>query len=243
MQSEYASNYRKLYQNHWWWRSRESYILRILQRWQQQEERQETREILDVGCGDGLFFPALKSFGNVHGVESDPQIVEPDGPFAPRIHIGDFDSSFQPDQQFHWITMLDVIEHIPDATQALQHAGELLTTNGRILITVPAFNLLWTQHDEYNLHQRRYTKRLLKQQATAAGVKVQQMKYLFHWTFPVKLLIRLKESLTRGTPRSAQVPPAVINGCCHFLCRIEQRILTPLRMPFGSSLVAVCKKQ
>ena len=196
-----------------------------------------------MGCGDGLFFPALKSFGNVHGVESDPQIVEPDGPFASRIHIGDFDSSFQPDQQFHWITMLDVIEHIPDATQALQHAGQLLTADGRILITVPAFNLLWTQHDQYNHHQRRYTKRLLKQQATAAGLEVQQMKYLFHWTFPVKLLIRIKESLTRGTPRSAQVPPAVINGSCHLLCRIEQRILTPLRMPFGSSLVAVCKKQ
>lgn len=196
-----------------------------------------------MGCGDGLFFPALESFGNVHGVESDPQIVEPDGPFAQRIHVGNFDPSFQPDQEFHWITMLDVIEHIPDATQALQHACKLLTTDGRILITVPAFNLLWTQHDEYNLHQRRYTKRLLKQQAAAAGLQIQQMQYLFHWTFPMKLLIRLKETLTRGTPRSAQVPPTVINNGCLFLCQLEQRIFTPLRMPFGSSLVAVCAKQ
>jgi len=196
-----------------------------------------------VGCGDGLFFPALTSFGNVQGVESDPQIVEPDGPFAQRIHVGNFDKSFQPNQEFHWITMLDVIEHIPDATQALRHAGELLASDGRMLVTVPAFNLLWTQHDEYNLHQTRYTKRLLHQQAAAAGLLVQRMQYLFHWTFPVKLLIRLKETLTRGTPRSAQVPPSVINSSCRFLCQLEQRILTPLRLPFGSSLVAVCTKQ
>ena len=121
MQSEYSKNYRQLYLNHWWWRSRESYILKTLNRWHQEakETLPETREILDVGCGDGLFFPALSQFGTVTGVESDPDIVDPVGEFSESIHVGLFDS-YQPHKQFHWITMLDVIEHIPDATTALR---------------------------------------------------------------------------------------------------------------------------
>jgi len=243
VQSEYARNYRQLYQNHWWWRSRESYILRILRRCQQQEGDQVEREILDVGCGDGLFFPVLEQFGNVQGVESDPQIVDSNGCFADQITIGKFNDTYRPVQSFDWITLLDVIEHIPAECEPLRRAGELLAAEGKMFITVPAFNLLWTKHDEFNQHQTRYTRRLLRQQIDAAGLKLLRMQYLFHWTFPVKLLIRLKETVFRSRPRCAQIPPAAINASCKALCQLEQRIITPLRPPFGSSLLAVATKQ
>ncbi|MBT3889883.1 MAG: class I SAM-dependent methyltransferase [Planctomycetaceae bacterium] len=198
-----------------------------------------TREILDVGCGDGLFFPALSQFGNVTGVESDTEIVDPAGEFFEQIHIGQFDDSYQPHKQFQWITMLDVIEHIPDATSALQLASALLTDDGKVLITVPAFNLLWTKHDDFNHHQTRYNKRLLKRQTTAAGLKIINMHYFYHWTFAAKLLVRLKESIVTAPPASAQVPATWVNKTCQTLCQIEQRFITPLRLPFGSSLFAI----
>ena len=241
MQSEYAKNYRQLYRNHWWWRSRESYILKTLTRWHREviDPVPATREILDVGCGDGLFFPALSQFGNVTGVESDTEIVDPAGEFFEQIHIGQFDDSYQPHKQFQWITMLDVIEHIPDATSALQLASALLTDDGKVLITVPAFNLLWTKHDDFNHHQTRYNKRLLKRQTTAAGLKIINMHYFYHWTFAAKLLVRLKESIVTAPPASAQVPATWVNKTCQTLCQIEQRFITPLRLPFGSSLFAI----
>ena len=241
MQSEYAKNYRQLYRSHWWWRSRESYILKTLTRWHREvkDPVPATREILDVGCGDGLFFPALSQFGNVTGVESDTEIVDPAGEFFEQIHIGQFDDSYQPHKQFQWITMLDVIEHIPDATSALQLASALLTDDGKVLITVPAFNLLWTKHDDFNHHQTRYNKRLLKRQTTAAGLKIINMHYFYHWTFAAKLLVRLKESIVTAPPASAQVPATWVNKTCQTLCQIEQRFITPLRLPFGSSLFAI----
>lgn len=198
----------------------------------------ETREILDVGCGDGLFFPALSQFGTVNGVESDSDIVDPAGEFSESIHVGLFDS-YQPHKQFHWITMLDVIEHIPDATTALQLAGDLLADDGKILITVPAFNMLWTKHDDFNQHQTRYTKRLLKQQTAKAGLKIINMHYFYHWTFAAKLLVRLKEAIVKAPPVSAQVPATWVNKTCQALCQLEQRLITPLHLPFGSSLFAV----
>jgi len=198
----------------------------------------ETREILDVGCGDGLFFPALSQFGTVNGVESDSDIVDPAGEFSESIHVGLFDS-YQPHKQFHWITMLDVIEHIPDATTALQLAGDLLADDGKILITVPAFNMLWTKHDDFNHHQTRYTKRLLKQQTAKAGLKIINMHYFYHWTFAAKLLVRLKEAIVKAPPVSAQVPATWVNKTCQALCQLEQRLITPLHLPFGSSLFAV----
>ena len=198
-----------------------------------------TREILDVGCGDGLFFPALSQFGNVTGVESDAEIVDPAGEFSAQIHLGRFDDSYQPGRQFQWITMLDVIEHIPAATNALKLAGDLLTDDGKVLITVPAFNLLWTKHDDFNHHQTRYNKRLLTQQAAQAGLKIVNMHYFYHWTFAAKLLVKLKEAIVSTPSVSAQVPATWINKTCQTLCQIEQRFITPLRLPFGSSLFAI----
>jgi len=161
------------------------------------------------------------------------------GEFSDQIHIGRFDDSYQPCRQFQWITMLDVIEHIPDAINALQLAGDLLTDDGKVLITVPAFNLLWTKHDDFNHHQTRYNRHLLKQQATQAGLKIVNMHYFYHWTFAAKLLVRLKETMVTTPAVSAQVPATWINKTCQTLCQIEQRFITPLHFPFGSSLFAI----
>ena len=173
------------------------------------------------------------------GVESDAEIVDPAGEFSEQIHIGPFDDSYQPHKQFQWITMLDVIEHIPDVTTALQLAADLLTDAGKVLITVPAFNMLWTKHDDFNHHQTRYTKRLLKKQTAQAGLKIINMHYFYHWTFPAKLLVRLKEAIINAPPASAQVPTPWVNKTCQTMCQIEQRLITPLCLPFGSSLFAI----
>ena len=93
MDNAYAQTYRDLYANHWWWRSRERAILETLQR----HFRGSGDDcILDVGCGDGLFFDQLSSWGAVEGVEVDSSIVSPAGPWREQIHVGPFDASFQP---------------------------------------------------------------------------------------------------------------------------------------------------
>ena len=196
-----------------------------------------------MGCGDGLFFPDLEAFGKVSGVEADERIVDPQGPYFAQIHLGLFDQSFQTDQRFDWIVMLDVLEHIPDPVAALEKARNLLKPGGRILLTVPAFNLLWTRHDDFNHHVTRYTKKMMTVQAEQAGFKIDNQHYLYHWTFPAKLLVRLKERFSSAEPSPAQLPAKIPNAILKLLCRFEQATLTQLRPPFGSSLVVSLSSQ
>ena len=148
MRDDYLKLYRELYQQHWWWRAREKFILKTLAALQ--PPGGWTR-ILDVGCGDGLFFDQLMPFGEVEGVEASAASVSEHGPYRSRIHICSFDENFQPGKQFTLILMLDVLEHLADPAAALRRALALLAPGGMVLATVPAFN---TSVDKSRRHQR-----------------------------------------------------------------------------------------
>jgi SAM-dependent methyltransferase len=239
MDPKYGERYRDLFERHWWWRARSKVILDVLRRLQ---PTQGWKTILDIGCGDGLFFPELSRFGEVEGVEPFAELVNPANPYRNRISICPFDENYRPGKRYSLILMLDVLEHIEDAAGALRHAIDLLEPDGRLVATVPAFMALWTNHDVMNQHFLRYTKSTFRQVARQAGIRIQEERYLYHWTCPVKLGIGLKERIFRIQPKPAQVPMWAINESMYFLSRLEQRTLTPLSLPFGSSLLVVGTK-
>ncbi len=119
-----------------------------------------------------------------------PKWVSPDNPFKQDIHIGSFDANFQPGKKYGLILMLDVLEHLDDAVGALRHALALLRPGGLLLITVPAFSLLWTSHDQLNHHRVRYTKPSIACVAADAGLKIVASRYFFYWLFAAKLAAR-----------------------------------------------------
>jgi SAM-dependent methyltransferase len=232
----YGQRYRELYQRHWWWRAREQFLLDELRRLR---PAAGWPRILDVGCGDGLFFDALAEFGMVQGVESDATLVSRDNPHRGQIHIGPFDSSFQPGRSFDLILMLDVLEHLADPTAALRHAIGLLARGGTILITVPAFPALWTRHDDLNHHVTRYTAGSMAELAARAGMRVRDSRYFFHWLAPVKLAVRAAEALRRGGDALPEIPAAPVNAAAYLLSRLERKIVGRLPVPFGSSLLTI----
>jgi len=236
MDRRYASQYRLLYERHWWWRARERVILELLRRCGL-PRGQET--ILDVGCGDGVFFDRLSQFGKVQGVESDPAIVDPHSRWSQAIHIGPFDDSFQPPGRYSLILMLDVIEHVPAPEAMLRKAGELLAPGGLIVLTVPALKSLWTTHDDLNKHYTRYTKQSLRAVVRAAGLSERSSRYFFAWICPLKLLIGWKERLLRSKPRPPRIPMAPLNRLFYGISRLEEAALGRLPLPLGSSLLLV----
>jgi len=236
MDPEYARRYRELYERHWWWRAREQFVLETVRR---HIPKGGSRSILDVGCGDGLLFDRLAELGDVQGVESDASLVGPASLHRDRIHVGPFDASFAPAKPYGLILMLDVIEHLQDPVGALRHAVELLGPAGILVATVPAFPLLWTTHDELNHHFLRFTRRSFAALAHRAGLHITEATYFFHWVFPVKLAVRVGEAVRRPRPSPPPVPPPWVNEPLYWLSRLEQRLLTPLGLPFGSSLLVV----
>jgi SAM-dependent methyltransferase len=232
VREDYASAYRHLYEQHFWWRAREALVLREVARL---SRRPGQERILDVGCGDGLLFEPLQRFGQVEGIEPLAPVSD-DRKHLP-IQCRPFDASFRPAEPYSLILMLDVLEHLPEPAAALRHALSLLEPAGRMLITVPAFLQLWTAHDDINQHLTRYTRRSFKALAWEAGFEVDELRYFFHWSFFAKLAVRARE---RVLPRPAQperVPAAPLNRALLALSLAEQRL--PLRLPFGSSLLAI----
>ncbi|HSS43776.1 MAG TPA: class I SAM-dependent methyltransferase [Thermoanaerobaculia bacterium] len=239
MDRTYALAYRQLYERHWWWRAREDLILSELDDWR---PGQGWGPILDVGCGDGLFFEKLERLGPVEGIEMDPTGIRPDGPWASRIRLGPFDSSFEPGKKYALVLMLDVLEHLPDAVMALRRAVELLQPEGIVLLTVPAFPILWTSHDELNHHYARYSRSSLTALARAAGACLLDSRYFFVWAAPVKLAVRARELLFGATPATPSIPPDWLNRTLYRVSRLEQRILRRVPIPFGASLLAILRR-
>jgi trans-aconitate methyltransferase len=240
MDLAYALIYRDLYRQHWWWRARERLILLVI------EEIQRNGRIdciLDVGCGEGLFFDQLAKFGDVEGIESDQSLVSEQGPWREKIYLSPFDNTFQPQKQYSLILMLDVLEHISDAASSLKRALELLDSKGTLILTVPAFPCLWTSHDDLNKHFKRYTKKSVIELASQAGMKVVSCRYFFHWTFAPKLLLHLKESCFGVRVQIPQVPPAWFNKTLLLISIAEQKLFHDTSVPFGSSIIVVGRQK
>jgi SAM-dependent methyltransferase len=236
---EYGERYRDLYEKHWWWRARTEFVIETLRRLGLPRGRES---ILDIGCGDGLFFPRLREFGEVEGVEPLADLLNPVNPDRSHIYVCPFDKSFQPERQYSLILMLDVLEHLEDPAGALRHVCDLLQPDGKVVITVPAFMALWTNHDIVNHHFTRYTKTQLRGVSAKSGLRLTEEHYLYHWTCPAKLAQGFVERTLRLQPKPARVPTGWINQTLYWFSRLEQRTISNLPLPVGSSLLAVGKR-
>lgn len=246
MNPEYAQNYARLYHHHWWWRSREAFLVSELRRLFPRDSNAALqgcqRRILDVGCGDGLFFSRLREFGQPEGVEADASLITEAGSRWGPIHVGHL-ATYQPEHRFDVIIAADVMEHVDDDTDFLVRLSGLLAEGGGILVTVPAFPQLWTQHDEWNLHRRRYTRGSLAAVAKSAGLRVIDDKYFFSWLVIPKLIVRWLERGQTGLHRRPDIPPIPLNFLAEVLSRGEQLLASVVPAPAGTSLYAWLKPE
>lgn len=236
MQASYAEIYRDLYERHWWWRAREALLVDVLR-----ERLPAVRplRILDIGCGDGLFFDRLAEFGTVEGIEPDGSLLDPGGPHRARIHVAPLDERFAPDAPYDVVLLLDVLEHLADPVAALRQALRLLADSGTLVVTVPAFRALWTSHDVINEHVTRFDRRSLALVARDAGARIDVARYFFHWVFPVKFAAHVTQPLLGAEAHLPRIPAPWLNRSLYALSRLEQRTLGRLSLPFGGSLLVM----
>ena len=138
--------------------------------------------------------------------------------------------------------MFDVLEHIEHDTETLIAIKQLLAKNGRILMTVPAYQWLYGAHDEFLHHKRRYSETELRKKIVAAGLCPAKMSYFNTILFPLAVIVRLKDKLL-GNPSATgtSVPPASINKFFRTLFGSERFLLERFNLPFGVSLLCVLK--
>ena len=245
MSGDYASLYAHLYRNHWWWRARESILVDVLRGLR--GTLPDRPSAIDVGCGDGLFFEAIREAtgGEVRGIEVDEALLDPAGPHRSRIStkpMGDpcYDD---PSWRADLMTALDVLEHLDDDQRAAEGLAAMLRPGGVLVATVPAFEVLWDHHDDRNCHRRRYSPRGLRRLLEGAGLRVSRSRLLFPSLFLPKLAVAISN---RWLPRHAIVqhalPPGPINAALGRLCHWEDRLQRHLRLPLGTSVLAVARR-
>jgi SAM-dependent methyltransferase len=233
---------RSLEERHWWFVGRRRIVGEILA----SLALPGHSRILDAGCGTGGNLQFLSQFGEVTGVELD------DGAAALARERGTWPvlKGSLPDgmpftgQQFDLIVLLDVLEHIDDDGASLRALQGLLAPGGVLVLTVPAFQFLWSPHDEEHHHKRRYRAAGLSGVIRSAGLRLSYLSYFNAWLFPMIAAVRLvrKAFPANDVGRDVQLPGPALNAMLRAVFGSERRWIGRLRMPFGVSLLAVARK-
>lgn len=225
--------------NHWWTKGRQEIILSLLLNIAPSLTR---LNILDVGCGTGTTLNSLRQLGctNLQGVDDSVTAIEYcNDKTLPVQQANVYELPFS-DNSFDIILAMDVMEHVPNEQRALNEIKRVLKDDGLLLITVPAFELLWSVHDDVNNHIRRYTKKHTNKLLSSSGFSVLKTSYFNMFLFPFALL--RKFSTSKQNELLLKPPPRFINRALLELLRVEKRILSTFNMPFGISLVNLARK-
>ena len=141
------------------------------------------------------------------------------------------------------VVLLDVLEHVDNPVQVLRNVSRILQPGGGIVLTVPAYPLLYSSWDERLGHRRRYTSRVLRAQATEAGLKVERITHWNSFTLPAACLVRGMDRVL-GRDAGSQFPRVspVVNSALLGCAALERGWLTRIGVPFGLSIVGVFSK-
>ncbi len=227
---------------HWWYRGRRRIIRAELDRL----PLPPGGRVLDAGCGSGRTLEELGHYGEVHGIELDPGAAEVAQARARvEVCIGRLEELPWEDEWFDLITCLDVIEHTPDDRVTLRELRRVSRPGGFLLVTVPAYQGLWSTHDVANHHYRRYSRSRLLAAAGDAGWRLRRMTSFNGLLLAPAAAVRLAERRKLREPNSDYKPeltlgPEWLNSLLEQPLRVEARWLAAGRtMPAGLSLLAV----
>ena len=156
----YAELY-ELEDQHWWFRSRRSVLWALLRR----AGMPESPRILDAGCGTGRNLAEFAALGEAEGVDFSEEAVA----FCHRRGLTGVrralleELPFE-DARFDLLLATDVVEHVDDDRRVLTELRRVAAPGARLVLTVPAYTWLWSQHDVSMHHRRRYTLGRLDEQ-------------------------------------------------------------------------------
>ncbi len=226
---------------HWWFVARRTLFAEALRC----VDHAPGDAIVDIGCGTGGNFALLQAYGDVIGLELDAVAAGMAGAHGQVIRGGDTDGWPIAANSVGTFTAFDVLEHIVDDKAALENLFTSLKPGGRLILSVPAYGWLWSQHDELLHHQRRYLAREISSLAESAGFRVDFVSYHNCILFPVSVLLRLLSRLSGGRlgVDENRVPSPLINGLLRMIYSLERHLVKRrIRLPFGLSIIAVLSK-
>lgn len=218
---------------HWYYRSKAAALRRMVGPLRPQR-------LLDVGAGSGFFSRHLLTEAGAKsalcvdlGYERNRDERVDGKPMLFRRDCGITDCDL--------VLMMDVLEHVDNDAGLVRHYAAKVLSGAHFLVTVPAFRFLWSGHDVFLEHKRRYTLGETEQTMRDAGLDVVKGAYYFGFVFPLAAAIRLA---TRGDtqPRSSLAKHGPLtNGLLTAACAVELPLF-PLNRLAGLSAFVLARK-
>ena len=230
-------------ERHWWYRGRRHVIRAVLDGL----DLAPGARILDAGCGSGRMLDELADYGRVAGVDLSRDAVALARRRGHRdVRLGRIEQLPFATQAFDLVTCLDVVEHTPDDRRTFAELRRVTRPGGRLVVTVPAYQALWSAHDVLNDHYRRYRAGRLCRVAAAAGWTLERDTYFNSMLLAPAALVRLAERGGHAPSAAARsdlfLTPEWLNTALVWPLRAEAHaIRAGRRLPAGLSLLAVLR--
>lgn len=223
--------------SHWYYQSKADAMLAL-------SAKCDFTSILDVGAGSGFFSKVMLQRTNaidatcldIGYVENSVSLVgNKRQNFCREIKHSKADL----------ILMMDVLEHIKDDVNFLKDYIDKCPSGSSFLISVPAFNFMWSDHDVFLKHYRRYTLGRLLKVVKDSGLKPVHSSYYFGFVFIIPLIIRMFGKLF-VREKNEQVSQMrnhgrIVNFFLRSICKVELQILKYNKL-VGLSIFCIARK-
>jgi SAM-dependent methyltransferase len=260
MESQEYARMHALETEYWWFAGRRAIVATLLREVPPRGAKNGL-QLLDIGCGTGANLPMLREAvggaGHVTAMDFSPLALEfaRTHPESSGVTLLQGDALHLPfeSESFHVLTMLDVLEHLSDDRRALGEVRRVLKPGGALVFSVPAYQHLWSAHDEALHHFRRYEFRDLRRLLHENGFEVYRLSFAMSLMPPIawlwrKVILPFQPKRPKNARRHSEgaVLPQLPRPCNQFLIeylKLEGHIIRHYRLNFGTSLVGIAVKR
>ncbi len=203
--------------------------------------------ILEIGSGGGLLSAELQKIGfKIISTDVEPSSARYTREMGiSRVFISDCGEGIPlQDASVDLIFMTDVLEHIEDDNRVLSECFRVLKSGGYILITVPAYQCLYSSWDRWNHHYRRYNKKAICSLAQRNNLSIIKITF---WNIPGVPFAILRKFLDIFNPNRSYEGfprvPKILDKVLRLIISVENYLIRKVSLPFGLSLICILRKE
>jgi len=226
---------------HWWYKGRREIISSIINKFVFKNKK---LKILDFGAGSGTNTITLSRYGEVYVYEKDKNTLNYLKKKFEKISDIFVLDKVNENIFFDLIVAFDVIEHVENDDEVIEFLSKVLKDDGNILITVPAYNFLYTERDKVVGHFRRYNSNMLKEK-TKKYFKIIKLSYYNFFLFFLSLILFFSLKLFKIKSliiSPERTPNFFLNNLFYKIFSSEKFFLKHINFPFGASIMYLAKK-
>lgn len=187
----------------------------------------QPKAILDVGAGSGFFSSYLLERSSAQeawcvdiNYEADSDTTHSGKPLHFRKSVEQVDADL--------VLFMDVLEHVEDDAGLLMEYAAKVPKGAKILVSVPAFKFLWSGHDVFLGHYRRYTLKEVQSVLKKAGLSLIDGGYFYGFVFPIAASIRMMQNIfSKGSEPKSQMQKhsPLVNSILKAMCAAELPVM------------------